>query len=207
MRAMVSPALPALTVLTASIERLGQSCARAAGAKIKRTAHATAPHHVRNDIETSLECGRSSIDFVARVGLRMMPPIGARAQPAAPPCARASHAEEPHFLTKGESDDRALRRELRPDKIFGKDGRRKAHGVARGARVVILCPRGEDEIREREGEYRHAEEESIGDPLHVVFELPPILRGSHPFAHDVLAQPVFLHVAASLLALAARLTG
>src|SRR6516225_9119524 len=85
MRAMVSPALPALTVLTASIERLGQSCARAAGAKIIRTAHATAPHHVRNDIETSLECGRSSIDFVARVGLRMMPPIGARAQPAARP--------------------------------------------------------------------------------------------------------------------------
>src|SRR5262249_6107167 len=60
MRAMVSPALPALTVLTASIERLGQSCARAAGAKIIRTAHATAPHHVRNDIDTSLECGRSS---------------------------------------------------------------------------------------------------------------------------------------------------
>src|SRR5262245_50859371 len=60
MRAMVSPALPALTVLTASIERLGQSCARAAGAKNIRTAHATAPHHVRNDIDTSLECGRSS---------------------------------------------------------------------------------------------------------------------------------------------------
>src|SRR5262249_5883280 len=60
MRAMVSPALPALTVLTASIERLGQSCARAAGAKMIRTAHATAPHHVRNDIDTSLECGRSS---------------------------------------------------------------------------------------------------------------------------------------------------
>src|SRR5215831_17101058 len=81
MRAMVSPALPALTVLTASIERLGQSCARAAGAKIIRTAHATAPHHVRNDIDTSLECGRSSIDFVGRAG--MMLPIGARTQPAA----------------------------------------------------------------------------------------------------------------------------
>src|SRR5262245_4397372 len=83
MRAMVSPALPALTVLTASIERLGQSCARAAGAKMIRTAHATAPHHVRNDIDTSLECGRSSIDFVGRAG--MMPPIGARTQPAARP--------------------------------------------------------------------------------------------------------------------------
>src|SRR5215467_887043 len=60
MRAMVSAALPALTVLTASIERLGQSCARAVGAKMIRTAHAMAPHHVRNDIDTSLECGRSS---------------------------------------------------------------------------------------------------------------------------------------------------
>src|SRR5262245_25878803 len=84
MRAMVSPALPALTVLTASIERLGQSCARAAGAEIIRTAHAMAPHHLRNDIDTSLECRRSSIDFVGLVGLRMMPPIGARTQPAAP---------------------------------------------------------------------------------------------------------------------------
>src|SRR5215472_1127120 len=64
MRAMVSPALPALTVLTARIERLGQSCARAAGAKVIRTAHAVAPHHVRNDIDTSLECRRSSVDFV-----------------------------------------------------------------------------------------------------------------------------------------------
>ena len=64
--------------------------------------------------------------------------------------------------------------------------------------VVILCSRGEDEVREREGEYRHAEEESIGDPLRVVFALPPILRRSRPFAHDVAAQPVFLNVAGSL---------
>src|SRR5215475_8032650 len=91
MRAMVSPALPALTVLTASIERLGQSCARAAGAKNIRTAHATAPHHVRNDIDTSLECGRSSIDFVGRAG--MMLPIGARTQPAARPL--RSHVARP----------------------------------------------------------------------------------------------------------------
>jgi hypothetical protein len=77
---------------------------------------------------------------------------------------------------------------------------------ATGAMVVILCPRGEDEIREREGEYRHAEEESIGDPLHGIFGLTPILLRSHPFAHDVSAQPVFLHVAGSLT-LAARLTG
>jgi hypothetical protein len=72
--------------------------------------------------------------------------------------------------------------------------------------VVILGPRGEDEVREREGEYRHAEEESICDPLHAVFGLPPVLRRSHPIAHDVSAQPVFFHVADSLLALAARLT-
>src|SRR5262249_61038431 len=64
--------------------------------------------------------------------------------------------------------------------------------------VVILCPRGEDEVRERKGEYGHAEEESIGDPLNVVFALPVILRRSRPFAHDVSEQPVFLHVAGSL---------
>ena len=73
--------------------------------------------------------------------------------------------------------------------------------------VVVLCPRGEDEVRECEGEYRHAEEERIGDPLHVVFGLPLILRRSHPSANDVSALPVFLHVAGSLLALAARLIG
>src|SRR6516165_5793701 len=52
---MVSAALPALTVLTASIERLGQSCASAAGANVMKPAHARAPHDVRNDIATSLE--------------------------------------------------------------------------------------------------------------------------------------------------------
>jgi hypothetical protein len=72
--------------------------------------------------------------------------------------------------------------------------------------VAILCPRGEDEVREREGEYRHADEERIGDPLLGIFGLPLILRRSHPFAHDVSAQPVLLHVAGSLLALAAPLT-
>jgi len=49
---------------------------------------------------------------------------------------------------------------------------------ATGAMVVILCPRGEDEIREREGEYRHAEEESIGDPLHGIFGLTAIPSGA-----------------------------
>jgi hypothetical protein len=48
----------------------------------------------------------------------------------------------------------------------------KAREVAHGAMLVILGPRGEDEVREREGEYRYAEEESIGDPLRVVFGLP-----------------------------------
>jgi hypothetical protein len=71
--------------------------------------------------------------------------------------------------------------------------------------VVTLCPRGENEVREREGEYRHAEEERIGDPLHGVFGLSLILGRRHPFAHDVSAQAVFLHVAGSLLALAAPL--
>src|SRR5258707_5525585 len=60
MRAMVSPALPALTVLTARIERLGQSCASAAGANVMKAAHAMAPHDMRNDIATSLVCRRSS---------------------------------------------------------------------------------------------------------------------------------------------------
>src|SRR5262249_56055445 len=91
---------------------------------------------------------------------------------------------------------RPERNELRPDEIFGKDSCRKAHGVAYGAMVVILCPRGEDEVRERKGEYRHAEEESIGDPLHVVFALPLILRRSRPFAHDVSDHPVLLHLPA-----------
>src|SRR5262245_25746297 len=84
MRAMVSPALPALTVLTASIERLGQSCARAAGAKNIRTAHATAPHHVRNDIDTSLECGRSS-DRLRWPRWHDAPNRGAHATSGAPP--------------------------------------------------------------------------------------------------------------------------
>jgi hypothetical protein len=46
----MSPALPALTALTASIDRLGQSWAIAAEFKPTRAAAATAPHHVRNDV-------------------------------------------------------------------------------------------------------------------------------------------------------------
>ena len=93
-----------LTVLTASIERLGQSCASAAGANVMKLAHAMAPQDMRNDIATSLEWRRSSDRlrwprfFVGHVGRRaappdlgaavhrhgrMMLPIGARGQPAA----------------------------------------------------------------------------------------------------------------------------
>jgi len=42
--------LPALTALTASIDRLGQSWAIAAEFKTNRTAAVTAPHPVRNDV-------------------------------------------------------------------------------------------------------------------------------------------------------------
>ena len=98
------------------------ACARAAGAKIIRTAHAVAPHHVRNDIDTSLECGRSSVDFVDRVfimGLRggphprcrpavrldgrMMPPIGpAHATGGARP-ARARRTRTLYPVVRGRS--------------------------------------------------------------------------------------------------------
>jgi hypothetical protein len=46
----MSPALPALTALTASIDRVGQSCATAAELKTSNAAPVTAPHHVRNDV-------------------------------------------------------------------------------------------------------------------------------------------------------------
>src|SRR6516165_8198394 len=137
---------------------------------------------------------------------RMMLPIRARRQPAAHTLRScvARGPPGPRWLGR-KCDDWTLQRELRPNEIFRKNGCRKAHGVAHGAMGVIPGPRGEDEAREREVEYRHVEEERIGDPLHGVFGLPLILRRSHPSAHDVPAQSVFLHVAASLLALAARL--
>src|SRR5262245_41424712 len=85
---MVSPALPALTVLTASIKRLGQSCASAAGANVMKPAHARAPHDVRNDIATSLECRRSSCStslvtfFVGHLGTAGRT---SRSRPSRPP--------------------------------------------------------------------------------------------------------------------------
>jgi hypothetical protein len=42
--------LPALTALTASIDRAGQSWAVAGEFKTSRTAAVTAPHHVRNGV-------------------------------------------------------------------------------------------------------------------------------------------------------------
>ena len=50
MRATVSPALPALTALMTSIDRVGQSCATAAEFKTNRAEPMTARHHVRNDV-------------------------------------------------------------------------------------------------------------------------------------------------------------
>src|SRR3954454_7637293 len=83
MRATVSAAVPALTPLTATIERLGQSCASAAGARITRMAPAMAPHAKRNDIATSLECREVLIDFV----LMLAWAVGrvARWRPSRPP--------------------------------------------------------------------------------------------------------------------------
>ena len=154
----------------------------------------------RSHFRWSWACGGRRLPCrpAVRLDRRMMLPIGARTQPAARALRSHVARDHPHSLAEGESDDWTLQRELRPDEIFGKDSCRKAHGVAYGAMVVILCPRGEDEVRERKGEYRHAEEESIGDPLHVVFALPLILRRSRPFANDVSEQPVFLHVAGFL---------
>lgn len=73
--------MPALTVLTATIERLGQSCASAAGARVTRMALAMAPHAKRNDIATSLECREVLIDFVLMLAWAAASPDGA--QPSA----------------------------------------------------------------------------------------------------------------------------
>src|SRR5215472_5203166 len=152
---MVSAALPALTVLTASIERLGQSCASAAGANVMKPAHARAPHDVRNDIATSLECRRSSCStslvtfFVGHLGTvgptsrsrPSRPPSRAHDAPdrgaqatggAHPALVRRTRPPWPHWQGR-KCDDWTLQRELRPNEIFRKDGCRKAHGVAHGA--------------------------------------------------------------------------
>ena len=61
--------------------------------------------------------------------------------------------------------------------------------------VVILRPRGKDEVGERDGEYRHAEEEGVDDPLRLFFGLSLARRKCHPFTHDASARLVFFHVA------------
>src|SRR3972149_7370909 len=67
MRATMSPAFPAETVLMAWIDRLGQLAATAAEDVAKRTTPAMAPHNARNDvIGTSLAMrAEIPIDFVA----------------------------------------------------------------------------------------------------------------------------------------------
>src|SRR5262249_10070302 len=73
-RATMSPALPAVTVLTTSIDRVGQSSAIAAEFRTNRTTPVTAPHHVRNDIFwSSLAQGFSVRDrpWLARLDARL----------------------------------------------------------------------------------------------------------------------------------------
>src|SRR5262245_16845917 len=82
MRATVSAALPALTVLTATIERLGQLCASAAGARVIRTAPAMAPHAERNDIAISLECCRSSDGLRCTLGRQGAAPMAPHRPPS-----------------------------------------------------------------------------------------------------------------------------
>jgi hypothetical protein len=51
-------------------------------------------------------------------------------------------------------------------------------------------------------EYRHAEGESVDDPLRLFFGLSRIFRKRHPFANDFSAHFVFIHVAGSLTVIA-----
>jgi hypothetical protein len=52
-------------------------------------------------------------------------------------------------------------------------------------------------------EYRHAEGESVDDPLRRFFGLSRIFRKRHPFANDFSAHFVFIHVAGSLTVIVA----
>lgn len=63
-----------------------------------------------------------------------------------------------------------------------------------GRMGVILRPRGQNEIGERNGEYRHAEEEDVDDPLRLLFAPVLVRRKCHPFWHDVSARRVFSHL-------------
>jgi hypothetical protein len=63
--------------------------------------------------------------------------------------------------------------------------------------MVILRPRGKDEVGECDGKYRQAEEESVDDPLYPFFGLSLIRRRRHPSANDCSARLVCFHVAGS----------
>jgi len=64
--------------------------------------------------------------------------------------------------------------------------------------MEILRLRRKDEVGECDGEYRHAEEESVDDPLHLLFGLSLIRRRRYPSANDCSARLVCFHVAGSL---------
>jgi hypothetical protein len=66
--------------------------------------------------------------------------------------------------------------------------------------MVILRPRGKDEVGECDAEYRQAEEESVDDPLYPFFGLSLIHRRRHPSANDCSARLVCFHVAGSFFA-------
>ena len=75
-------------------------------------------------------------------------------------------------------------------------------------RMVILRPRGKDEVGKCDGEYRQAEEESVHDPLHLFF-VSRLRRRRHPSANECSTRLVCFHVAGSFLAVlfpAARLS-
>src|SRR2546421_11270373 len=63
--------------------------------------------------------------------------------------------------------------------------------------MLILRLRRKDKVGECDGEYRHAEEESVGDPLPLLFGLALIRRSRHPSANDCSAHLVCFHVACS----------
>jgi hypothetical protein len=69
--------------------------------------------------------------------------------------------------------------------------------------LLILRPRGEDEIGERDREYRHAKEESVDNPLRLFVCLSFLLRKRDPSTNAFWHVADF-HVAASLFPQRAR---
>ena len=70
--------------------------------------------------------------------------------------------------------------------------------VARVGQMATLRLRRKDEVGERDGENRHADEESVCDPLHLLFALSPICRRCQPSMNDRWERLVYFHVAGSL---------